>query len=108
MALRQVSDSQNREQFDAWTSYVRDTLLVAKRYIHIVAVNRDRLLKEVCGSGEVPLYPFHSEQFFVNCLMNQRWFCKGIDLSLTAFYRVHWPFFRDDGLIPTRNSWPGF
>ncbi|OPY80496.1 MAG: N-carbamoyl-D-amino acid hydrolase [Syntrophus sp. PtaU1.Bin005] len=83
----------NREQFDAWQTIQRGHAIA--NGVHVVAVNRTGREGEMqFWGGSFVSNPFgtvlwqapqHEETVHV----------QEIDLSLTGFYRTHWPFLRD-------------
>jgi N-carbamoylputrescine amidase len=83
----------NREQFDAWQTIQRGHAIA--NGVHVVAVNR---------TGREGTMQFWGGSFVSNpfgTVLRQApqdeeaVFVQEIDLSLTGFYRTHWPFLRD-------------
>ena len=83
----------NREQFDAWQTIQRGHAIA--NGVHVVAVNR---------TGREGAMQFWGGSFVSNpfgTVLRQApqdeeaVFVQEIDLSLTGFYRTHWPFLRD-------------
>jgi len=83
----------NREQFDAWQTIQRGHAIA--NGVHVVAVNR---------TGREGEMQYWGGSFVSNPLGTVLWqapqteeavHVQEIDLSLTGFYRTHWPFLRD-------------
>ncbi len=83
----------NREQFDAWQTIQRGHAIA--NGVHVVAVNR---------TGREGEMQFWGGSFVANPFGTVLWqapqreeavHVQEIDLSLTGFYRTHWPFLRD-------------
>jgi len=83
----------NREQFDAWQTIQRGHAIA--NGVHVVAVNR---------TGREGEMSYWGGSFVSNPLGTILWqapqneeavHVQEIDLSLTGFYRTHWPFLRD-------------
>ncbi len=83
----------NREQFDAWQTIQRGHAIA--NGVHVVAVNR---------TGREGEMQFWGGSFGANPFGTVLWqapqreeavHVQEIDLSLTGFYRTHWPFLRD-------------
>jgi len=83
----------NREQFDAWQTIQRGHAVA--NGVHVVAVNR---------TGREGEMLFWGGSFVSNPFGTVLWqapadkeavHVQEIDLSLTGFYRTHWPFLRD-------------
>jgi len=87
------SPETNREQFDAWQTIQRGHAIA--NGVHVVAVNR---------TGREGAMQFWGGSFVSNPFGTvirqapqdeEAVFVQEIDLSLTGFYRTHWPFLRD-------------
>ncbi len=83
----------NREQFDAWQTIQRGHAIA--NGVHVVAVNR---------TGREGAMQYWGGSFVANPFGTVLWqapqreeavYVQEIDLSLTGFYRTHWPFLRD-------------
>jgi len=83
----------NREQFDAWQTIQRGHAIA--NGVHVVAVNR---------TGREGEMQYWGGSFVSNPFGTVLWqapqkeegvHVQEIDLSLTGFYRTHWPFLRD-------------
>ncbi|ABC78764.1 carbon-nitrogen hydrolase [Syntrophus aciditrophicus] len=87
------NEEANREQFDAWQTIQRGHAIA--NGLHVVAVNR---------TGREGEMQYWGGSFVSNPLGTVLWqaphheevvHVQSIDLSLTNFYRIHWPFLRD-------------
>jgi N-carbamoylputrescine amidase len=87
------NEETNREQFDAWQTIQRGHAIA--NGVHVVTVNR---------TGQEGDMQYWGGSFVSNPLGTVLWqaphddeavHVQEIDLSLTDFYRTHWPFLRD-------------
>ncbi|OPY13644.1 MAG: N-carbamoyl-D-amino acid hydrolase [Syntrophus sp. PtaB.Bin001] len=87
------SEETNREQFDAWQTIQRGHAIA--NGVHVVAVNR---------TGREGEMLYWGGSFISNPMGTVLWqaphddgtvHVQEVDLSLTDFYRIHWPFLRD-------------
>jgi N-carbamoylputrescine amidase len=87
------NEETNREQFDAWQTIQRGHAIA--NGLHVVAVNR---------TGREGEMQYWGGSFISNPLGTVIWqapngdeavHVQEIDLSMTGFYRIHWPFLRD-------------
>lgn len=89
----QQDEDTNAEQFDAWKTIQRSHAVA--NGIHVIAVNRTGVEGNMrFWGGSFVCNPFGT----VLCQLpheSELVHVQEIDLSLTAYYRVHWPFFRD-------------
>lgn len=97
----QQDEATNAEQYDAWKTIQRSHAIA--NGIHVIAVNRTGVEENMrFWGGSFVSNPFGTVlcQLPHDAEMVQ---VQEIDLSLTAYYRVHWPFFRDRRI----DSYPG-
>lgn len=89
----QQDEATNAEQYDAWKTIQRSHAVA--NGIHVIAVNRTGVEGNMrFWGGSFVCNPFGT----VLCQLPHELelvHVQEIDLSLTAYYRVHWPFFRD-------------